>query len=151
MSSDRVRINIIRLSLSSALAIPSFLERCATMLFLAYLMRVFVRARAPGRRKSPRRGRRDKKDPLPRSRASDIASLPSLVVWDLSNRAITNYLFLSLSLFAFFCSLPRRQNRTINRKSCAKSSSTLILVPTYRPVLLEAWTIGAANRWSRWR
>jgi hypothetical protein len=146
MSSDRVRINIIRLSLSSALAIPSFLERCATMLFLAYLMRVFVRARAPGRRKSPRRGRRDKKDPLPRSRASDIASLPSLVVWDLSNRAITNHLFsFSLLLLLFFL------RRTINRKSCAKSSSTLILVPTYRPVLLEAWTIGAANRWSRWR
>ena len=126
----------------------------ATMFFLnplRYIVvfsRVFsdacIRARACAREKKSRRDK--KRPPLPRSRASDIASLPLLVVWDLSNRAITNHLFsFSLLLLLFFL------RRTINRKSCAKSSSTLILVPTYHPVLLEAWTIGAANRWLRWR
>lgn len=54
-------------------------------------------------------------------------------------------LFLSFSLI--FTTI---NDRRINRKSCAKSSSTLTLVPTYRlQVLAQAWKIGAANRSSR--
>jgi hypothetical protein len=60
----------------------------------------------------------------------------------------TTTLFLLFLSFSFL--FTTINDRRINRKSCAKSSSTLTLVPTYRlQVLAQAWKIGAANRSSR--